>query len=119
RRRCRGAEEWEESESWTSIWAAPSSRATKPGTFAWCARYGSKCQARSPKMADDREKISTGPNDRPLNETIAGTGPGIPDAALAPGEELPNAPSDEEVERIAEKIGAPTAERDTLPLEGE
>ena len=27
-------------------------------------------------MADDREKISNGPNDRPLNETIAGTGPG-------------------------------------------
>ena len=71
------------------------------------------------KMADDREKISTGPNDRPLNETIAGTGPGIPDEALAPGEELPEPPSDEEVERIAEKIGAPTAERDTLPLEGE
>jgi hypothetical protein len=70
-------------------------------------------------MTDDREKISTGPNDRPLNETIAGTGPGIPDEALAPGEELPEAPSDEEVERIAEKIGAPTAERDTLPLEGE
>lgn len=70
-------------------------------------------------MIEDREKISTGPNDRPLNETIAGTGPGIPDEALAPGEELPEAPSDEEVERIAEKIGAPTAARDTLPLEGE
>ena len=70
-------------------------------------------------MADDREKISTGPNDRPLNETIGGTGPGIPDEALAPGEELPEAPSDEEVERVAEKIGAHTAERDTLPLDGE
>ena len=70
-------------------------------------------------MIDDREKISTGPNDRPLNETIAGTGPGIPDEALAPGEELPEAPTDEEVERIARKLGAPTAERDTLPLEGE
>ena len=70
-------------------------------------------------MADDREKISTGPNDRPLNETIAGTGPGIPDEALAPGEELPEAPSDEEGERVAEKIGAHTAERDTLPLDGE
>ena len=35
----------------------------------------------------DREKISNGPNDRPLNESIAGTGPGIPDEALAPGEE--------------------------------
>ena len=70
-------------------------------------------------MAEDREKISTGPNDEPINETIAGTGPGIPDDALAPGEELPEAPSDDEVKRIAEKLGAPTAERDTLPLEGE
>ena len=70
-------------------------------------------------MAEDREKISTGPNDRPLNETIAGTGPGIPDEALAPGEDLPEAPSDEEVERIARKLHAPSAERDTLPLEGE
>ena len=70
-------------------------------------------------MADERGKISIGPNDRPLNETIAGTGPGIADDALAPGEELPEAPSDEEVERFAEKLGAPTAERDSLPLDGE
>jgi hypothetical protein len=70
-------------------------------------------------MADDREKISTGPNEEPINETIAGTGPGIPDDALAPDEELPEPPSDEEVERIAEKLGSPTAEHDTLPLEGE
>jgi len=70
-------------------------------------------------MAEDREKISTGPNEEPINETIAGTGPGIADDALSPGEELPQAPSDEEVERIAEKLGAPSAERDTLPLEGE
>jgi hypothetical protein len=70
-------------------------------------------------MPNDREKLSTGPNEEAINETIAGTGPGIPDDALAPGEELPNAPTDEEVERVAEKIGAPTAERDTLPLEGE
>lgn len=70
-------------------------------------------------MAEDREKISTGPNDRPLNETIAGTGPGIPDEALLPGEDLPEAPSDEEVKRVAEKLGAPKAERDTLPLDGE
>ena len=70
-------------------------------------------------MADDREKISTGPNEEPVNETIAGTGPGIPDDALAPGEELADAPSDEEVRRIAEKLGLPTAERDTRPLEGE
>jgi hypothetical protein len=70
-------------------------------------------------MAEDREKSSTGPNEEPINETIAGTGPGSPDDALAPGEELPQPPSDEEVEKIAEKIGSPTAERDTLPLEGE
>lgn len=73
-------------------------------------------------MADDREKISTGPNEEPINETIAGTGPGIPDDALAPGEEIDEVlamPSDEEVERIAEKLGAPTVKKDTLPLEGE
>jgi hypothetical protein len=70
-------------------------------------------------MAEDREKISTGPNEDPINETIAGTGPGIPDDALAPGEDLPAPPSDEEVERIAQKLGAAKAEEDTLPLEGE
>jgi hypothetical protein len=70
-------------------------------------------------MGEDREKISTGPNEEPINETIAGTSPGIPDDALASGEDLPEAPSDEEVERVAEKLKAPTAERDTLPLEGE
>lgn len=35
-------------------------------------------------MAQDREKISTGRNERPVDETIAGTGPGIPDEALTP-----------------------------------
>jgi hypothetical protein len=70
-------------------------------------------------MIEDREKISTGPNDRAVNESIAGTGPGIPDEALAPGEELPEPPSDEEIAEIAEKLGASTGERDTLPLEGE
>ena len=54
----------------------------------------------------DKAKISTGRNERPRNESIAGTGPGIPDEALAPGEELPEPPSDEEVKRIAEKLGA-------------
>ena len=75
-------------------------------------------------MTDEREKLSTGPNAEPLNETIAGTGPGIPDEALAPGEELPTPPSDEEIERAAVALKAPIkapepAERDTLPLEGE
>ena len=70
-------------------------------------------------MADQREKISTGPNERAVNETIAGTGPGIPDDALAPGEELLEGPSDEDVEKMAEKLRSPTAKKDTLPLEGE
>jgi hypothetical protein len=58
-------------------------------------------------MAEDREKISTGPNERAVNEPIAGTAPGIPDDARGPGEELPEQPSDEEVRRIAERLGAP------------
>ena len=70
-------------------------------------------------MADDREKISNGPNDRPLNETIAGTGPGIPDKALSPGQELPDEPSADEEKRIRERLGAPQEEADTLPLDGE
>lgn len=70
-------------------------------------------------MADVREKISTGPNERAVNENIAGTGPGIPDDALAPGEEMPTPPSDEEIDRIAEKLGARAKQRDTLPLDGE
>ncbi|HMC92764.1 MAG TPA: hypothetical protein VKI45_09915 [Allosphingosinicella sp.] len=60
---------------------------------------------------DDKAKISTGPNDRPRNETIAGTGPGIPDDALAPGEELPEMPDEEEVARVARTLGASTPDR--------
>ena len=65
-------------------------------------------------MADDREKISTGPNDEPLNETIAGTGPGIPDEALAPGEK--NCPSRRATRRsseIAEKLGLARRQNET------
>ena len=58
-------------------------------------------------MSDDRSKITTGPNERSVNENIAGTGPGIPDDAVAPGQELPEPPSDEEVARLARKLGAP------------
>lgn len=57
-------------------------------------------------MAEDREKISNGPNERAVNENIAGTAPGLPDDAMAPGEELPEQPSDEDVERTAKKLGA-------------
>ena len=70
-------------------------------------------------MADDREKISTGPNESPTNETIAGTGPGIPDEALVPGNDLPQPPSADEEKRIRETLGAPAEEVGTLPLEGE
>jgi hypothetical protein len=68
---------------------------------------------------DDREKISNGPNERAINETIAGTGPGITDDALAHGEELPRAPTDEEVRRVAEKMGVPLTRSDEQPHEGD
>lgn len=61
-------------------------------------------------MAEDRAKISNGPNERAVNENIGGTASGIPDDARAPGQELPEEPSDEEVERIAEKLGASESE---------
>ena len=68
---------------------------------------------------DDKAKISTGPNDRPRNETIAGTGPGIPDDARGPGEEeLPEAPTDEEVERAKVALGV-TRSGEAQPLEGQ
>jgi hypothetical protein len=102
-----------------SIWAALRRRATNRGTFTLVQALIPQTHDEEAHMADDREKISTGPNEAAINETIAGTAPGIPDDALAPGEELPEMPSDEEVERIAEKLHSPTAEKDTLPLEGE
>jgi hypothetical protein len=64
-------------------------------------------------MAQDG--AGTGTNSRPLNDTIAGTGPGIADDALAPGQELPVQPSDEEVAAVAHKLGAPIR----TPSEGE
>jgi hypothetical protein len=69
-------------------------------------------------MAYDREKISTSPDEEAINESIAGTAPGIPDDALAPGEEIPNAPTDAEVERAAIKLGA-RSKSGSLPLDGE
>ena len=67
---------------------------------------------------DDKEKISTGPNERARNESIAGTGPGIPDDARGPGEELPEAPRDEEVERAKAALGVSGSGEDQ-PLEGQ
>jgi len=57
-------------------------------------------------MSDDDE-IGRGPNARPSNDTIAGTGPGIPDDALTPGKEMAEVPSDEEVLAVARKLHAP------------
>lgn len=56
-----------------------------------------------------REKITDGANERAIDETIAGIAPGIPDDALLPGEELPEPPTDDEVARIAAKLGAPAS----------
>jgi hypothetical protein len=61
----------------------------------------------------DRTKISTGPNERPTDEAIAGTGRGIPDEAATPGADLPEPPSEEEVARIARKLGAPLDSTDS------
>ena len=60
----------------------------------------------------DREKISVGPNERPINESMAGMGPGIPDDALSAGEDLPTPPTDEEVARVARALNAPVPEAD-------
>jgi hypothetical protein len=54
------------------------------------------------------QKKTEGLNDRARDETIAGTGPGIADDALAPGEAIPTAPTDEEIDRVARKLGAPS-----------
>ena len=56
-------------------------------------------------MSDRRTKITTGPNERSVNESLAGTGPGIPDEALGPGAELLEPPSDEDVERAKASLG--------------
>ena len=78
-----------------------------------------RCHSKEvPQVAETKDKISTSPDDRKVGQTIAGTGPGIPDDALAPGEELPTPPSDEEAERLERKLGI-RAEQDTLPLDGE
>ena len=69
-------------------------------------------------MADDRAQITTGPNERAIDENIAGTAPGIPDDALAPGQELPEPPTDEEVRRAERALGV-HGEEDDLPLEGQ
>ncbi len=67
---------------------------------------------------DDKAKISTGPNERARNESIAGTGPGVPDDARGPGEELPEPPTDEQVERAKAALGVSGSGKEQ-PLEGQ
>ena len=69
-------------------------------------------------MADERTKITNGPNERAIDENIAGTAPGIPDDALAPGQELPEPPTEEDIRRIERALGVHGKE-DDLPLEGQ
>ena len=59
-----------------------------------------------------KKKITDGPNERAVDESIASSAPGIPDDALGPGEELLEPPSDKEVRRIAKKLGVPSPETD-------
>ena len=58
-------------------------------------------------MMNDDKLPEGATNDRPLNEGIAGTGPGIPDEALGPGQSLPEPPTDEQIAAAARAIGAP------------
>jgi hypothetical protein len=100
------------------IWAAAMARATK------CRNNPQQSVAvrveRIRPMTEDGDRDRSDTAADPLNETIAGTGGGIPDDSLAPGQtELPEAPTEEEIEKAAKSLGAPGAERDTLPLEGE
>lgn len=55
----------------------------------------------------ESDKITTGANDRAVDEPLASGAPGIPDDALLPSEDLPDPPSDEEVARVARQLGAP------------
>jgi hypothetical protein len=45
-----------------------------------------------------------GANSRPLDDTIAQTGPGIADDPLGPGEALPEPIDEAQVERVKEKL---------------
>lgn len=55
-------------------------------------------------MSEKRNQAEGGTNARPLDESVAGTAPGIPDEARGPGEEIPQPPTDEEVDRAARRM---------------
>ena len=54
-------------------------------------------------MADDARN-GAGTNARPLNDTISGSAPGIPDDALLPGQEPPTPDDEDEVARTKAKL---------------
>ena len=57
----------------------------------------------------DHPRSEGATNDRPLNDSIAGTGPGLPDEALGPGQELPVPPTDEQTAAAARALRAPVS----------
>lgn len=80
----------------------------------WIVTVGEREDTRSVVEKEDamtNNKISTGPNARPKNAPVAGTAPGIPDEALAPGEELPTPPTDEEVAKAKRALGVKAGRR--------
>jgi hypothetical protein len=64
----------------------------------------------------NREKITDSANERAIDESIAVTAPGLPDDALSPGEDLPEASSEEDVAWVAAKLGAPDQTNNFLGL---
>ncbi len=64
----------------------------------------------------NREKITDGANERAIDEPIAGTAQGLPDDALSPGEDLPEASSEKDVAWVAAKLGAPDQTNNFLGL---
>lgn len=64
----------------------------------------------------NRKKITDSANERAIDESIAVTAPGLPDDALSPGEDLPEASSEEDVAWVAAKRGAPDPTNNFLGL---
>ena len=64
----------------------------------------------------NREKITDSANERAIDEPIAGTAQGLPDDALSPGEDLPEASSEKDVAWVAAKLGAPDQTNNFLGL---
>lgn len=60
----------------------------------------------------NRAKITDGANERSVDDSIAGTGPGIPDEAATPGADRPDPPSDDDVKRAAKQLGAHVPEKE-------